>query len=75
MTYNLSSLVLTFDRTPSTCIQISWYKMKREGVTSVAIVVATGKQAITATFVITLDCLFLPTQLIYSSKTTKAFQQ
>ena len=67
-----SSLVLNLNQTPSEHISCSRYTMEAEGAKSVAIYGASDKRTITATFIITLDGLFLPMQLIYGGKTTKS---
>ena len=58
------SMILNLYQTPSKYIQSSRYTMDVRDTKSVPITGSTVKRAITATFVITLDGLFLPMQSI-----------
>ena len=53
-------------------MQISSMRMGKGGETNVPISSINDKQSITATFSITLDNRFLPTQLIYKGKTNES---
>ena len=46
--------------------------MAKKGVSTVEIVGSGKKRSITATFVVSLDCTFLPMQLIYDGKTQQS---
>ena len=67
------SLVVNFDQTPSKYAPVSSRTQAAKGSKHIVIAGFTYKQAITATFGITLANKFLPMQLIYGGKTAQSF--
>ena len=70
--YNIPhSLILHADQTPSKYIPTARYALAEKKSKSVPMAGGSDKGAITANFVETLDCKFLPMQLIYSGETSQ----
>ena len=65
------SLVINLDQTPLKLVQCGNNTLAKKNSSSVTIAGSADKRSITATFAITLDCTFLPMQLIYGGKTEK----
>ena len=67
------SLVMNIDQTPSKLAPASRHTLAEKNSKHVSIAGSSYKQAITATFGITMSNDFLPMQLIYGGKTQKSF--
>ena len=65
------SLILNTDQTPSKYVPTARYTLAENYSKSVTMAGGADKRAITATFVETLNCKFLPMKLIYGGKTSQ----
>ena len=71
--YNIPhSLILNADQTSSKYVPTARYTLAEKNSKSVPIAGGADKRAITATFVETLNCKFLPVQSIYCGKTSQS---
>ena len=66
------SLVLNIDQINSKYVSMDKATMTKKGSTSLPIRGLSDKRSITVTFIITLNGIFLPVQLIYGGKTVQS---
>ena len=67
-----SSLILNIDQINSKYVSMDKATMTKKGSTSLPIRGLSDKRSITVTFIITLNGIFLPIQLIYGGKTVQS---